>query len=166
METNSRRIAENPEFSSKRDYLEYMMTINKDAQEKTKNSAYLSQTGAFDKFRGTYHDQTGTTVSPKKHARDLRGSPMLIHQDEVQVKPKLLESGLAARVEFQTLSPAFKSILGSERHEEKMRIPIVGYCGHRKGEKAENMFAKSYRENTIQATRNLRKTLALPNASK
>jgi hypothetical protein len=56
--------------------------------------------------------------------------------------------------------------LGTENQEEKMRLPIVGYCGHRKGEKAENMFARSYRENTINAKRNLRKTLALPSAAK
>lgn len=100
VETNMRRIAERPEFSSKRDYLEYMMTINKDTTERFKNKDYLSQTGTFDKFRGTYEDHTGTTVSPKKHARELRGSPMLVHQDEVQVRPKLLESGLASKVEF------------------------------------------------------------------
>jgi len=47
-----------------------------------------------------------------------------------------------------------------------MRLPIVGYAGHRKGEKAENMFAKSYRETTILAARNLRATKNLPSASK
>ena len=47
-----------------------------------------------------------------------------------------------------------------------MRLPIVGYCGHRKGEKSENMFAKNYRENTINAKRNLRKTVAMPCAYK
>jgi len=26
-----------------------------------------------------------------------------------------------------------------------MKIPIVGYTGHRKGEKAENIFGKNYR---------------------
>ena len=34
-----------------------------------------------------------------------------------------------------------------------MRLPIVGYGGHRKGEKAENMFAKNYRDTTLQAAR-------------
>lgn len=47
-----------------------------------------------------------------------------------------------------------------------MRLPIAGYCGHRKGEKAENMFAKNFRENTIQATKLLRKTLKSPTAYK
>ena len=32
-----RRIRERPEFCSKRDYLEYTMTLNQDAQQKQKN---------------------------------------------------------------------------------------------------------------------------------
>lgn len=60
----------------------------------------MSQTGTFDKFRGTYNDLTDTTVSPKKHKRDLNGSPVAIFKDTVQLKPKLVESGLAAKPEF------------------------------------------------------------------
>lgn len=37
-----------------------------------------------------------------------------------------------------------------------MKIPIVGYTGHRKGEKAENMFAKNFRESSMEAVRNQR----------
>jgi len=47
-----------------------------------------------------------------------------------------------------------------------MRLPIVGYCGHRKGEKSENMFAKNYRETTMMATKNLRNAKAQPSAAK
>ena len=63
----------------------------------------------------------------------------------MQIRPKLLESGLASNPEFHSLSPAFKQILATDRKEKAMRLPIVGYAGHRKGEKAENMFAKNYR---------------------
>ena len=127
---------------------------------------YRSQTGTFDKFRGTYHDNTGTTVSPKAHTRDLNGSPMQYFQDQVQVKPKLIESGLAARPEFQNLPERFKELMANDRDDTNMRLPIVGYCGHRKGEKSENMFAKSYRETTLMATKNLRTAKALPTAAK
>ena len=65
------------------------------------------------------------------------------------MKPKLLESGLASKSEFQNLPERFKQLMGSERKEENLRLPIVGYAGHRKGEKSENMFAKNYRETTI-----------------
>ena len=66
-EKNCRRIAERPDFASKRDYLEYMMTLNMENANKKKHTSYLSQTGTFDKFKGTYFDATDTTVSPKKH---------------------------------------------------------------------------------------------------
>jgi len=35
-ETNFRRVAERPDFASRRDYLEYMVTINRDLGEKEK----------------------------------------------------------------------------------------------------------------------------------
>ena len=37
-----------------------------------------------------------------------------------------------------------------------MRIPVVGYTGHRKGERAENVFAKNFRETSFESVRNLR----------
>jgi len=84
----------------------------------------------------------------------------------VQIKPRLLESGLAQHEAFHDLSPAFKQLIGSDDKDQAMRLPIVGYAGHRKGEKAENMFAKNYRQTTILATQNLRKTLTKPTAAK
>ena len=82
------------------------------------------------------------------------------------MKPKLLESGLAAKPEFQNLSDGFKQALYSNKTDEHMRLPIVGYCGHRKGEKSENMFAKNYRETTMMTAKNLRATLRSPTAAK
>ena len=84
----------------------------------------------------------------------------------MQVKPRLIESGLAAKPEFQNLPERFKELMSTDRDDINMRLPIVGYCGHRKGEKSENMFAKSYRETTLMATKNLRTAKALPTAAK
>ena len=97
-----------------------------------------------------------------KHSRDLNGSPLQYFADQVQMKPKLLESGLAAKPEFQNLPEKFKELMSSDKRDQGMRLPIVGYCGHRKGEKSENMFAKNYRETTFMATQNLRRTLNSP----
>ena len=82
------------------------------------------------------------------------------------MKPKLLESGLAAKTEYQNLPERFKQLLASDREDQQMRLPIVGYCGHRKGEKSENMFAKNYRETTLMTTKNLRAAKASPTAAK
>jgi len=40
-----------------------------------------------------------------------------------------------------------------------MKIPIVGYTGHRKGETAENLFGQNYRASTIQSKKLERKGL-------
>ena len=165
-EKTSRRIADRPEFSSKRDYLEYMMSLNLEKQGDKRNAAYLQKTGSIDKWNGNYFDETGTTLSPKKHARDLNGSPLQIHQDTVQIKPRLVESGLAAMPAFHTLSPAFKNMMGNDAQDQKMRLPVVGYAGHRKGEKSENMFAKTYRQTTIMAQQNYRKAINSPSHAK
>lgn len=37
-----------------------------------------------------------------------------------------------------------------------MTIPVVGYTGHRKGERAENVFAKNFRETSFEAMRKVR----------
>ena len=82
------------------------------------------------------------------------------------MKPKLLESGLAVNPEFQNLSVGFKQALCRDETDQHMRLPSVGYCGHRKGEKSENMFAKNYRETTMMAAKNLRATLMSTTAAK
>ena len=43
-----------------------------------------------------------------------------------------------------------------------MKVPIVGYGGHRKGETSENMFAKNYRETTFQTIKNTRALKDVP----
>jgi len=78
----------------------------------------MSQTGTFDKFRGIYNDTTGTTMSPKKHMRDLKGSPLSYFGDQVQMKPKLLESGIANKPEFQNLPENFKKLMSNDKGDE------------------------------------------------
>ena len=49
------------------DLMEYMMTINQDNATKKKNAEYMSRTGTFCKFNGSYFDESDTTISPMKH---------------------------------------------------------------------------------------------------
>jgi hypothetical protein len=43
-----------------------------------------------------------------------------------------------------------------------MKLPVVGYSGHRKGEKAENLFSKSFRDTTMQSQKLLRVSQMAP----
>ena len=105
-------------------------------------------------------DSTGATLSPAKHARDLNGSPMLSYTNKVQIKPKVLERKLDGNQDFEKLPENFKKLFTEDMRDQQMKIPVVGYGGHRKGETAENMYAKNYRDTAIQATRNCRQLKA------
>ena len=44
-----------------------------------------------------------------------------------------------------------------ESGDEHLRLPVVGYAGHTKGKKAENFYAKNFRDTAMFAETNLRK---------
>ena len=93
---------------------------------RTKNSARENKMSQ----RRTY------TYEANKTARDI-------------IKPKLLEGNLANNVEFAGLSDGFKKIFASDKKDEKMVIPVVGYGGHRRGDRSQNFFGKSFRDQSI-----------------
>ena len=162
-EKRNARILESPVHANKRDYLEYMMTVNNEQNKQGTRDRFLATTGAFQKFNKNYNDLTNTTMSPKVHKRDLNGSPMAQHAERVQIKPSVLESRVIGSRDFQDLSENFKQVFTqSDGKDQQMRVPIVGYGGHRKGEKSENMFAKNYRETTFQTIKNMRAIKDIP----
>ena len=140
-----------PDNSSKRDYLEYMITINQEhaAKPGSTSTGFLKRSGSNDRFTGAYLDQTGATMSPARHARHLNGSPLMSKTSQVQVVPRVLESNLTGNQEYEKLPENFKRIFTEDMKDQQMKIPVVGYGGHRKGEKAENLYAKNYRDTAI-----------------
>ena len=67
------------------------------------------------------------------------------------IKPRLLEGNLAQNMEFAGLSDGFKKIFASDKKDQKMVIPVVGYGGHRRGDRSQNFFGKSFRDQSIQS---------------
>jgi hypothetical protein len=72
------------------------------------------------------------------------------------VKPGVLERGLATNTNFFRLSDGFKKVFTDDNGERTLSIPVVGYTGHRKGERAENVFAKNFRETSFEAVGRMR----------
>jgi hypothetical protein len=70
---HNRRLLENPSGGNLKDYLEYTMTINKDAKNERKN---LVSNSPIKVIKGQHMDKTMTTFAPKEYSRDLNGSPM------------------------------------------------------------------------------------------
>ena len=75
------------------------------------------------------------------------------------VKPRILESKVSEHEDFYRLSDGFKRIFADDRKDKKIIVPVVGYGGHRRGERSQNYFGKSFRDTTMQSKcleRNLR----------
>ena len=93
-------------------------------------------------------------VSLKAHTTTDVSVPyqvLLSSTSVTEIKPRLLESGLAQNKTFMKLSDGFKGIFANDAKDRKMVIPICGYAGHRRGESAQNFFGKSYRDVSIQS---------------
>ena len=52
------------------------------------------------------------------------------------IKPKLLEQRVTEHDTFFRLSDGFKKIFVNDKKDQKMVIPIVGYGGHRRGDRS------------------------------
>jgi len=67
------------------------------------------------------------------------------------VKPKILESKVSTKTDFFNLSDGFKKIFAADKQDQKLIIPISGYGGHRRGDRSQNFFGKSFRETSLQS---------------
>lgn len=68
-----------------------------------------------------------------------------------EVKPAILESRISMNEDFFNLSDGFKRIFSNDRKDKKMILPISGYGGHRRGDRSQNFFGKSFRESSLQS---------------
>jgi hypothetical protein len=78
------------------------------------------------------------------------------------IKPKILEGRLGLKQEFHGLSNNFKEIFARDVEDESIVIPIAGYAGHRRGEKAANLFGKVFRETSLESKRLQRQLMKSP----
>ena len=67
------------------------------------------------------------------------------------VRPAILETRISSANDFMKLSDGFKQALMQDKHDAKLVIPISGYAGHRRGDRSQNFFGKSFRESTFQS---------------
>lgn len=70
---------------------------------------------------------------------------------DTNLKPLLIESRLGHRDEFFNLTSRFQEVLTDDKKDRNMVLPICGYQGHRRGDRSQNFFGKSYRDVTIQS---------------
>jgi hypothetical protein len=68
-----------------------------------------------------------------------------------QLKPRMLETRATRNGDFYTLGEGFKKVFANDKEDQKMVVPVVGYGGHRRGDRSQNYFGKSFRETTIKS---------------
>lgn len=49
------------------------------------------------------------------------------------------------------MSEGFQRVFSSDKSDQKMVVPVVGYGGHRRGDTSQNFYGKSFRDTTIQS---------------
>ena len=65
------------------------------------------------------------------------------------VKPRVLESKVSENKDFYNLSDGFKKIFADDKKDRKLVVPVCGFGGHRRGDRSQNYFGKSFRDTTI-----------------
>ena len=115
----------------------------------TKNGNYLT------------HDEVHTLMSrtdgdffKSQHAGPKRQRTYSVDMNNfgsTQLKPRVLETRATRNSDFYTLGEGFKKVFADDKADQKMVVPVVGYGGHRRGDRSQNYFGKSFRETTIKS---------------
>lgn len=161
--------ADNKSMVSQKDYQDYSRYVNDQNKEKKEN--LLNQTAQRASTAQAKHKRSATQdfIDPliyktqsnffNKKRTDKRTASIdhsITNGEKVdfsgtQVKPKIIESKVSNKEDFFNLSDGFKKIFGNDKKDQKMVIPVCGYGGHRRGDRSQNFFGKSFRDITIQS---------------
>mmetsp|Transcript_16560 Transcript_16560/g.28175 ORF Transcript_16560/g.28175 Transcript_16560/m.28175 type:complete len:171 (+) Transcript_16560:521-1033(+) len=134
--------------------------VRKGSITKTHNPIMLLRTQTELKKRGDSGLVPSGFKSAKLHTRNASTAMSGYNKTErvigmpyydFDVKPRILESKLAQHQEFVNLSDGFKKIFVHDKKDQKMILPIAGYGGHRRGDRSQNFFGKSFRESSLQS---------------
>lgn len=153
----------------RKDYDDYTKFINDTYTDEKLNM--LNKTVTLESKRGGFNEKMNPTETLRqysefpekpvseagpKHARSLSLKPQSETEKKMgatfmdfNVKPKILESKISQREDFFNLSDGFKKIFAKDVNDVKMIIPIAGYGGHRRGDRSQNFFGKSFRESSL-----------------
>lgn len=163
--SNNRRFADNKESVPRKDYDDFSKYINEAHQSRkellTGGIEVAAQTARPSRTTMKHHPPTLDILASKTTSQNFfkttkRGFS-IDHggfsgsQTTTSVKPRILESKVAENKDFYNLSDGFKRIFADDKKDRKLIVPVVGYGGHRRGDRSQNYFGKSFRDTTIQS---------------
>ena len=98
-------------------------------------------------FNKIKHGRT-QSYATNTERKDLMGGTMSDFNKTNRANDMLDEK---TREQFFNMSDGFRKIFPSDPADRKMVIPISGYGGHRRGDRSQNFFGKSFRETSLQS---------------
>lgn len=144
---NFRRYLERPDMQNEKDYADYAKNLNEELVDKH----------TIPKFNDTIANKTGQNFfNNRKKMRSTRFSMTQhdFHPDEADIKPRLLESKVVNQKQFFNLSNGFQKVfVKNDQTDKQMFIPIAGYSGHQRGDKAQNYYGRTFRDSAMQSKR-------------
>lgn len=165
--SNNRRFVNDKEMIPRKDYVDYSRYINEQQTSRREllsgGIAMATQSARLTQSRTTMkshkpqldvlHTKTpsGNFFKTKTRGLSFDSAALSGSRTTTQVKPRILESKVSEHIDFYNLSDGFKQIFANDKKDRKVIIPIVGYGGHRRGDRSQNYFGKSFRDTTIQS---------------
>lgn len=147
---NFRRFLERPDMKGVKDYSDYAKSLNEEMYEH--KTRILKTTTP--EVSETICSKTGNNFFNSR--KKLRGTRFSVNQadfnpDEAELKPKLLENRVINQKDFFSLSNGFQKVFANDYQDKVMVLPIAGYSGHQRGDKAQNYYGRTFRDAAIQS---------------
>lgn len=146
--SNNRRFVENKQMVPRKDYDDYSKYINEAHMSRKEllttglqqvNTSRPSHTSMKREAPSLEILSTKTNTNFFKSARGLSIGDSFA-KTTTSVKPRILESKVSENREFYNLSDGFKRIFAEDKKDRKIVVPVVGYGGHRRGDRSQNYF--------------------------
>lgn len=150
--TNNRRLATDPEplkTKDKQEFEEYFSTMGIDPIELAR---LPTEQKAIDEL-----PTVGYMGSKSLYRHNLfkkMGSANYLDVSPLKAKLRSISNvDMRGTKDYQNLSEGFKTVVDSNTDltQKPIKIPVVGYTGHRPGNNAQNFYGKSFKECTMQS---------------
>jgi len=149
---NFRRYLDTPQLLVKKDYQDYATSINN--EKHNQKNKILTETNNMNTINTICSNADNNFLSTGsvriRGNRPIKGSQDLDIRGTT-IKPKLLEGNVLSEKKFFNMSDGFQQIFANDKQDKELIIPITGYKGHKRGDKSQNFFGRSFRDCAIQS---------------
>lgn len=135
----------------KKDYQDYAASLNHEKFNQKNQILHNASPDAINSIcsRTTSNFYSNSAMRTKR-PHSIVNSPSIDIKTST-IKPKLLESKILNQQQFFNMSDGFQKVFANDSKDSNLVIPISGYKGHKRGDKSQNFFGRSFRDCAIQS---------------